>query len=1021
MTDQEMLSQIDAAKQFIDCTYLDSLSDYRTVRLAQNEMNPSFIRLYHLTKIVYDKKEDIGDKLTGVFNSVMPFCNTLVLLVKGSVSHTDLYLGVRSKRDKKIANEILHDSFLGNFSGSRLSLLKGSETASVFQFDSQKDALQPEEHFACMNVLPSRRGAKNEEFVQGLEKFIDTMRGSEYICEVLVSPMTDAQIEQRMSGFEELYSALSPFEKKTMSHGHNEGKTLTDGITDSISHSISNGISKATGTNQSHSHGKSSGFNMGMHFLLNFGMNSSTSDTDTVGTSTTDGVNTAKVEGTGTAKQHSESVTTGTTDSMSMEYRNKNIENLLEKINTHIKRLKEGHTYGMWESAVYFIAPKRKDVAIAASAYRSLMLGDNTGSENVHLNMLGDDEQKKKHIRESLSVFEHPRFQIPFAKNQEAIAPVNYVNGQELPLLLNLPRKSVSGITVSNIAEFGRNVLSNANPDRKKIKMGSVFHMGQTENTPVELDFESLTSHCFVTGSTGSGKSNTVYHLIERVSTGANAIPFLVIEPAKGEYRDQFRQLPGINLFTTNPQIDELLKLNPFSFCPEIHILEHLDKLVEIFNTCWEMYAAMPAILKEAMEEAYVSKGWDLLNSVYTGGKDPEFPTFHDVLQQLPKIINRSSYSADTKGDYIGSLVTRVSSMTNGIYGQIFCDDFEVENATLFDQPTIVDLSRVGSSETKSLIMGVLILKLNEYRMAKAKHGNSHMRHITVLEEAHNILKNTSHTQGAAGSTVIAKSVEMIVNGIAEMRTYGESFIIVDQSPTSVDIAAVKNTNTKIIMRLPEKEDCKLAGHAVALNEQQVDELSRLETGVAVVMQNNWEQPVLTKIDRASGRYEGYESPVSYSELRAFKNAVIADLLDQFILSTKENTEQIYQHIDSYDIVLAKKKEMKRIVSMLDRSLKSKPKFDSLLFGRTMLRMIGCSDSLKRGETLLKYDENGKFTQESSAKWKKYISDMLDQYVVLNDRQWKSLLQYILHAKKFEGAEINRKYALLYRELFPVK
>lgn len=73
----------------------------------------------------------------------------------------------------------------------------------------------------------------------------------------------------------------------------------------------------------------------------------------------------------------------------------------------------------------------------------------------------------------------------------------------------------------------------------------------------------------------------------------------------------------------------------------------------------------MPAILKESIEEAYVSKGWDLLNSVYIGEGEPVFPTFIDVLQELPKIINSSEYSADTKGDYIGALVTRVNSMTN--------------------------------------------------------------------------------------------------------------------------------------------------------------------------------------------------------------------------------------------------------------------------------------------------------------------------------------------------------------------
>jgi DNA helicase HerA-like ATPase len=64
-------------------------------------------------------------------------------------------------------------------------------------------------------------------------------------------------------------------------------------------------------------------------------------------------------------------------------------------------------------------------------------------------------------------------------------------------------------------------------------------------------------------------------------------------------------------------------------------------------------------------------------------------------------------------------------------------------------------------------------------------------------------LKNTSGRE----SDLVGKSVEMITNTIAEIRTYGEGFIIVDQSPSSVDIAAIKNTNTKIVLRTPEAHD----------------------------------------------------------------------------------------------------------------------------------------------------------------------------------------------------------------------
>ena len=111
------------------------------------------------------------------------------------------------------------------------------------------------------------------------------------------------------------------------------------------------------------------------------------------------------------------------------------------------------------------------------------------------------------------------------------------------------------------------------------------------------------------------------------------------------------------------------------------------------------MYAAMPAILKDAVEKIYIEKGWDLLNSVYMRAGEPTYPTFHDLMRTLPNVINNSGYSSDTKGDYIGALVTRVTSLTNGISGQIFCDSYDIPDEVMFDQNTIVDLSRVGSYE----------------------------------------------------------------------------------------------------------------------------------------------------------------------------------------------------------------------------------------------------------------------------------------------------------------------------------
>ena len=305
------------------------------------------------------------------------------------------------------------------------------------------------------------------------------------------------------------------------------------------------------------------------------------------------------------------------------------------------------------------------------------------------------------------------------------------------------------------------------------------------------------------------------------------------------------------------------------------------------------MYAAMPAVLKESIERAYMVAGWklDVSECKYhdTNGK-PLFPTFKDVLNQINIVMNESQYSADSKGDYKGALSTRLKSLTNGIYGQIFTNN-EIPADQLFDQNVIVDLSRTGSSETKSLIMGLLVMKLQEYRMSTATTSNHPLQHVTVLEEAHNILKRTSTVQSEDSSNMVGKSVEMLANSIAEMRTYGEGFIIADQAPGLMDMSVIRNTNTKIVLRLPDLSDRELVGKASAMNDEQIVELSRLKTFVAAVYQNNWLEPVLCNIDRHFTENCRYICPDNTEHLGTDKNEII-----QLLLMSPEEIQHLDKH-----------------------------------------------------------------------------------------------------------------------------
>ena len=589
---------------------------------------------------------------------------------------------------------------------------------------------------------------------------------------------------------------------------------------------------------------------------LNGGYSHSTAKTDTQGVTDTEHRDESDAEG----SQHSLGRT------IQIENANKMVEELLKRIEENLKRVKECEDFGGYKCGAYFLSAKQENALLAANTYRALMLGEGSSVESGAVNIWSKRESAEtvSGMKEYLKQFEHPQFKLLVydykKQNLEEYgeddyvfySPATIVSGSELPLHLGLPTKSVYGLPVVEHAEFGRNIYKKyTSEDGRKLDLGNIYHMGRTEKSPVQLDFSELTAHTFITGSTGSGKTNTVCKMLEEFDK--KGVNFLVVEPAKGEYKNYFGGKENVSVYGTNSKLTPMLKINPFSFPTSIHVLEHLDRLVEIFNVCWPMYAAMPAVLKNAIEKSYEDCGWNLVESENPYGKNL-YPCFADVARNVKAIIDSSEYDKENKGAYKGALVTRLRDLTNGINGLIFSDD-EIPMNKFFNENVIVDLSRVGSNETKSLIMGMLVLKLQEHRMASEKPDNKHLNHVTVLEEAHNLLKRTSTEQSSESSNLLGKSVEMLANSIAEMRTYGEGFIIADQAPGLLDMSVIRNTNTKIIMRLPDLSDRELVGKAAGLNDEQIIEIGKFELGVAAVMQSGWLEPVLCKVDECKSKY----------------------------------------------------------------------------------------------------------------------------------------------------------------------
>ena len=647
------------------------------------------------------------------------------------------------------------------------------------------------------------------------------------------------------------------------------GKTATD--------TIAKGITKTTGSSIANTLGKA--------------VTSSLAKTANVMQSTNLGVN----FGGNFARSSTITASIGKNEGITQTFTNYNIKHALDLLESQMKRLEQSTALGMWDFAAYIISEDQNIANNVAHSYLALTLGEDSYMSKSAINLwrgnIPEEKESAKEICNYIRKLRHPIFALnphkciadskelkkilneednslgidnefdlrgdySFLAYPSLVTATTSLSGKELAYSLNFPQRSIVGLPILECAEFGRNVVTYEDiGGTELIEVGNIFHMNHEEETEVHLSKDSLTSHVFITGSTGSGKSNTVYRILSEAKK--KGTKFLVIEPAKGEYKSVFGMEKDVYVYGTNPIIAPMLRINPFSFSEGIHILEHLDRLVEIFNVCWPMYAAMPAVLKNAIEKSYGDCGWNLIESKNIYGENL-YPQFSDVARNVKAIIDSSEYDDENKGAYKGSLLTRLQSLTNGLNGIIFVQN-EISAEDLFDKNVIVDLSRVGSSETKSMIMGMLILKLEEYRMTSSQI-NAPLKHITVLEEAHNILKRTSTEQSSESSNLIGKSVEMLSNAIAEMRTYGEGFVIVDQAPGLLDMSVIRNTNTKIIMRLPDLSDRELVGKAANLNDEQIAELAKLPRGVGAVYQNEWVQPVLCKV----AKYEGNEQPYIY-------------------------------------------------------------------------------------------------------------------------------------------------------------
>lgn len=862
---QEFSNAVRAFDTVITKSYLSELTSYDVVRCTNGQI-PN-MRWIKVNEIVYEKDEFFVDKMSMLYNALHSSARNICFLLrrgycKDNKSAVEVFMGTTDISGvNNVSGDILEKGLKGLFPG-----VSTERSGDIVQ--ELKGSLDKTFAISCVSGVASlREDDKKERFVQGLEKLLDSTNGLKFAVFFVAEQVEDSECASILCNYENLYSAISPMAEVQLSFSQSETRGVSEfsseNFTENVGISLQKAVAKGTANSKSHTEnsgtakGKTSGWGLSLgpvSFNRGKGDSEIEGKADTEGRtvyenqSIIEGINRGLSKGTQQGEgRHTDKQESRSQQITFQDRRVKHYQNLLDK---EIDRLQNALPYGLWSMGTYFIAEDDTTATALAGLYKGCIVGDESNSQVFTVNNWSKHDDKTKVIAQHLLACQHPRFVLP--SNIE-VSSGSLVSSKELAIHMSFPQSSVPGILVREETSFGREVKSRAGlNDENAITIGNILHLGEKSTLPVQLSLEELSKHTFVTGSTGSGKSNTLYLIIDKLIKKGKKV--LVIEPTKGDYRKVFGGMADMTVYSTRENEKNLLKINPFAFPEGIQVNEHIERLVEIFGVCWPMYAAMPAILKKSIICAYSACGWDIRKSECRHGR--LFPTIADVVVQLKKIIASSEYSADTKGDYIGALQTRLESLKTGIYSTILsssdCTDYE----KLYDQNAIIDLHHIGSTETRSLLMAMLVLGLNEWRMSTNDDDmDLPLQHVTVIEEAHNILPRVSKHQSQEGANVLGKSVEMIADVMSHIRTYGEGFIIVDQSPSAIDESAIRNTNTKIVMNLPDGEDCLIAGRAMSLTkDKQISKLSRLATGEAVVWQRGWNEAVLALVNEMSER-----------------------------------------------------------------------------------------------------------------------------------------------------------------------
>lgn len=816
-------NQVDRFVQTMYPAYLVNVDSVSSLIENNSAVALDAMSFFRIASCTVDKTDDVFKNINEKMEKLIAALHSVNVPVGfGVISSsgvTNLVLCINKNENSKAVIKIVN------------GLLSGVEIKE-FAPNFAKSPKRPQS-FGLLSGVPSVV-VNDEKQTFSLSTVMRALNGSDYTVLFLAKPVTSDVVQHQINELISIRDAAFAVSKRNIANSHSiaYGKSHTDNVSDSKSHSDTGGAS--AGIMFPFATKKISG-------LLSFGLNYSHTWTRTHSEGYSDTV--------------SQTITKGGT--ISGEIQNGFALELIGYADKAIERLKGCQNNGVWQTAICYSA----DSELSRNIIKACL--------NSELSKPVPDKLPMIDFEGNAKDFKNQQLLMPDFKktaNGTSYNPLcSLVNSSELGLLCTFPIDSVPDFEMRQAKQFP--LVRNEQSGAKQI--GFVCDCERKiDNMPFSFSLDDLNKHTFVCGITGSGKTTTV----KKILTTADK-PYLVIEPAKREYRNLSAKK---TVYTFGKPELNCPQINPFYIMPGVSPQAHIDFLKDLFIASFSFYGPMPYILEKCLHNVYKNRGWDLTLGFHPLLADTKhidklyerdyiekqyakkahrylFPTMQDLKNEVERYVSQEmKYDGEVSGNIKTAIKVRLENLCVGTKGYMFNTHEYLDMDSIMKSNVVFELEGLADDADKAFSVGLMLVLISEYRQTQGA-TNKELNHLLVIEEAHRLLKNvnTERTSEDMGNPK-GKAVDHFTNIIAEMRSYGQGVIVAEQILSKLVPDVIKNTSNKVVHRIVSVDDQQIIANTIGLSAEDAIHIGTMKTGYALCHKEGMTLPVSVCIDKVA-------------------------------------------------------------------------------------------------------------------------------------------------------------------------